>query len=575
MSQAEDLLNGIAVDDDAVISSPYVEDEPHVIIGLDRFIKVPDSLKRIAVQYDHNMRTVTFDCPRYYDGRDMSEMRVYIIAIGHDKTPHGYIADNVRVDTDDTNMMHFDWTINRPMTDVKGSLVLQVCARRTDSDGNSINHWNTELNKDLYISEGSECVEAFEYEYPDIITQLLDRMDAVEAIATPEAMQGYTNAWLEEHHSYIVEEASGETITLTYSSYMKPKGLKLYGKTTQDGTPSPDAPVELASAGSSGSINVVVSGKNLWGSDEETVIKSEDFALPVPLPPGAYTISAAVTSGDTDATVCTLGLYCSISKKWEYASFEFDGTRRTATKTLTEPVTIIRLNASNSLSSGEGDTAVWREVQIELGVAATAYEAFREPQILTVSTPNGLSGIPVGSGGNYTDENGQQWICDYVDFANGKYVQNVFKYALTGEEAFGETSSNYTLYSNRMGFLGKGNSLVLSTDMPVATRMNAAQSLLLTKTIFGFDSLSEFAAYISERYASGNPVEVIYILDSPIETDLTEAELAAYAALHTNYPNTTVFNDGGVDMEVKYAADTKMYIDKKFAELAEAIVNNA
>ena len=52
--------------------------EEHIKIGLDRHITVPESLKRIAVQYDHNVETVTFDCPRYWDGHDMSKMTVYI-----------------------------------------------------------------------------------------------------------------------------------------------------------------------------------------------------------------------------------------------------------------------------------------------------------------------------------------------------------------------------------------------------------------------------------------------------------------------------------------------------------------
>ena len=48
-----------------------------------------------------------------------------------------------------------------------------------------------------------------------------------------------------------------------------------------------------------------------------------------------------------------------------------------------------------------------------------------EPQTLTYASPNGLPGIPVESGGNYTDAEGQQWICDEVDFGRGKYVQRV------------------------------------------------------------------------------------------------------------------------------------------------------
>lgn len=42
----------------------------HIIINNDRTVTVPDSIKKIGVQYDHNVNTLTFDCPRYSDEVD-------------------------------------------------------------------------------------------------------------------------------------------------------------------------------------------------------------------------------------------------------------------------------------------------------------------------------------------------------------------------------------------------------------------------------------------------------------------------------------------------------------------------
>lgn len=39
----------------------------HVIINKDRTVNVPNSLQRLGVQYDHNVNTIVFDCPRYPD----------------------------------------------------------------------------------------------------------------------------------------------------------------------------------------------------------------------------------------------------------------------------------------------------------------------------------------------------------------------------------------------------------------------------------------------------------------------------------------------------------------------------
>lgn len=57
----------------------------------------------------------------------------------------------------------------------------------------------------MYISEGMKCEEVIQNTYSDIINQLLYRQDAVEAIATPEAMQNYADTWLTAHQEELLE----------------------------------------------------------------------------------------------------------------------------------------------------------------------------------------------------------------------------------------------------------------------------------------------------------------------------------------------------------------------------------
>lgn len=68
-------------------------------------------------------------------------------------------------------------------------------------------------------------------------------------------------------------------------------------------------------------------------------------------------------------------------------------------------------------------------------------------------------------------------------------------------------------------------------------------------------------------------LEVIWLLETPIETDLPAEEIAAYKALRTYGPTTVVSNDAGAGMEVTYVADTKTYIDNKFAALNKAVLD--
>ena len=80
------------------------------------------------------------------------------------------------------------------------------------------------------------------------------------------------------------------------------------------------------------------------------------------------------------------------------------------------------------------------KVQLELGTTATAYSPYRE-QHLTLPTPNGLPGIPVTSGGNYTDPSRQQWVCDEVDLEREMKVQRVDKAAFDSTKTLVEQNA--------------------------------------------------------------------------------------------------------------------------------------
>lgn len=178
MSQAEELLDSIS--QSATVFTARPETEPHIVVNENRFITVPDELKRIAVQGDHNIETVTFDCPRFWDGIDMSKMSVYINYMRPDNQPGSYIADNVSVSGEDPTIMNFAWTIRNHVTAVEGRIAFLICIKSVDSEGNVDTHWNSELNTEMYISGGLEAAEISQEEYPDIFTQLLNRMDVYE-----------------------------------------------------------------------------------------------------------------------------------------------------------------------------------------------------------------------------------------------------------------------------------------------------------------------------------------------------------------------------------------------------------
>ena len=257
----------------------------------------------------------------------------------------------------------------------------------------------------------------------------------------------------------VVGEAKGESIAINDAINQYLVGLRVFGKTTQDGTPTPDAPVGLVNIGNSGSITV---------------------------------------------------------------------------------------NVNNA-------------------------------QSMTIATPNGLPGVPVASGGNYTDANGQQWVCDEIDFTRGVYIKRLFKYECTGNENWAVSVYQYdadaTRYDGAVALThnGAGVNQVLCSHFlcngvgKIGAWVNPAGGKALNLRIMEkngvFPSVDALVAFLKAELTKGTPVTYLCILLNPTETPLTEEELAAYANLHTYKDHTTVSNDAGAYMELEYVMDAKKYID--------------
>ena len=206
------------------------------------------------------------------------------------------------------------------------------------------------------------------------------------------------------------------------------------------------------------------------------------------------------------------------------------------------------------------------KIMLNAGNTALPWEPYAGQQ--TMVTNHTLPGIPVTSGGNYTDSNSQQWICDEIDFERGVYVKRIGQLTLTndltyyynsdtvGKEFFYTAENNNVepwdtrMYCSHFPIIG-GN--VSMTSNYWAQFSGSGGIRFRHKDLTSLDALAEWLLE--------NPVAVCYILATPIETPLTQAEIDAFKVLHTNYPNTTILNDAGVWMSVKYNADTKTYLD--------------
>lgn len=205
-----------------------------------------------------------------------------------------------------------------------------------------------------------------------------------------------------------------------------------------------------------------------------------------------------------------------------------------------------------------------------------------QSQSLTLATPNGLPGVSVSKDGNYTDADGQQWVCDEIDLERGKYVQRVVIENISGGWELKPSSdiSGRFLQSrltNTFQTADKTAVCNIASFTSWGTPVNDKYAFALNTKVIYFSPPKGAEITAEELNAKLNslsfPVVVVGELATPIERDLTPEEIAAYKALRTYGPTTVITNDAGAGMEVTYVADTKAYIDKKFKELNQAIVN--
>ena len=297
------------------------------------------------------------------------------------------------------------------------------------------------------------------------------------------AVNAYTKAESDARYAPIAAAirptVTGETISVNDSVEWPLQGLTLYGKSTQDGTPTPETPIPIVSAGNSGTITVTVS----------------------------------------------------------------DGAEQT--------------------------------------------------QTLPVSTFNGLLGIPVTSGGNYTDADGQQWVCDEVDFARGKYVQrfkmiefdgtenwviqptnaeNEFRFFLTGTGIHSMGNNNETIRGLSTHYRARSpeQTFSRSTGFSSSTyKENVSGALLYVYDPNHNTTVDAWKSYLAAQKAAGTPVKVVYELETPVETDIPEETIEAYKPLTTYAPVTNIMTDNtpSAGLSVRYVADAQKYIDNKLSTI--------
>ena len=285
-----------------------------------------------------------------------------------------------------------------------------------------------------------------------------------------------------------------------------------------------------------------------------------------------------------------------------YVGIRFEYIDNTVSDIITQPGVFTPAKDAVSIylyaSMGTKNSVVYENLQISKGTIPFAYEPYTggiaspnpdypqemvsiERPTLNISTvtdqeptkvieiPYSLPGIPVTTGGNYTDENGKQWICDEIDLTRGVYIKRICCADLTKATIIAEMYTGRQRFVARSSEIKAGSATGIGMCNALEVGLGPVSGNVSDNTISCFYAGNaiyircDMCATVDEMTALAKELGIVYMypLLDPVEIPLSADVIADSKSLHTCHPVTTILNDAGAWMSAKYHADTKTYID--------------
>lgn len=342
-----------------------------------------------------------------------------------------------------------------------------------------------------------------------------------------------TNSLKEDLSNKITKfyaSSQGET-NLADSDNGKIQDMMIYGKSSQDGTPTPENPVEIKSV-----VNptMKVGGKNLLNATlQTTTVKGVTCTANGD---GTYTLNGTATTITTfdiaqDVSCSSFRLVgCPVGGAHD-ASYELqartnnliygydtgDGKNIKADKNF-----FIRIRINTGINC---NNLLFKPMIVDASLYPDAtYDDFEPYHKQTVTLPYSLNAIPVNSGGNVTI-NGQQYVADYVDVERGKLVKMVDSSKLDNTQSIVNKTEWLLAESQEIDLTTEEITAfkALTTYYPT-TNISVNSEQLDGYTIFNYPiSMENGWNYVKQQI--GDTRDYIYDMDArTYDTDLQAAE---------------------------------------------------
>lgn len=349
-------------------------------------------------------------------------------------------------------------------------------------------------------------------------TQLDQKIDptlSIEGASAEAKTVGDAIAALNEHYGIIhkegniVVEESLEGLAIGAISDIKP---------TQAGTGDP-TPDNIRPITGQNVAHIYRTGKNLSELGTITFGRSKQVNLSVPIPPGTYTMSAIITSNDTDSTYCNVHFYSGNAAHVKRLFSRSENGERVTQQpiTFTKDITSIYFYASDGYANGTGDIATFADIQIEQNSVATDYEVYNG-QKLTSTLPETIYGGTLDWATGLLTVTHRCLILDGTEDWNSNSSTNPGQFYMTLDDYSGDVHQG----SYCSHYL-TGNAYFPAIDKHIEVR---GTSIWLYDTTIG-STTADLKTYLAAQAAAGTPVTLVYQLTTPYTIQLAPQQLTA------------------------------------------------
>lgn len=397
-------------------------------------------------------------------------------------------------------------------------------------------------------------------------------------------LQGNTVLW---KMPYILKVLTG-TLPLTFSAVQANiAALTQFGKTVQNGTPTPDAPVWPVI--NNGTVmpdwqgDGISEGDGTWyrayinvGEAYWAYYADASSSIRIPVQSGVkYRLHWDTTDSSVVGSICRLAFVKTTSTPKSGSRvnlYKADGSSGVEMSASPQDVQSFEFEVTDAsiryaVIQVSGSVAPWKDGDFSVLWAEISHMHLQTKQLSVVGTPEVLTvgdqtaTVPdLYAVGDYKDE---------VDLVSGTVTRRVGVKVLDGTEEWvkgttsfyvddvitdSPTNNNFTVQcTHYMGRMGSGSAQSLANTNSVIIYFNDYRRINIFATLADYATAADFKSYIAAQYAAGTPVIILY----PLSTATAEQVIAQALTTSdgTNVVDATA-NVTEIEATVQYYAES-------------------